>query len=84
VSRDILIIGGCPKCNSDELACRYNYFEKADLRIISWEHKCPNCGYRETKAFRSDDEDEDDEEPDEEAEALDPGTCPYCARPAPF
>jgi hypothetical protein len=85
MSRDILTIGGCPKCASDQLACRYNHFEKGDLRIISWEHKCPNCGYRETKAFRSDDEldDEDSgEEPDDED--CEPGTCPYCARPAPF
>ncbi len=82
MSRDILTIGGCPKCASDQLACRYNHFEKADLKIISWEHKCPNCGYRETKAFRSDDEEEPDEEPDEED--WDPSSCPYCDRPAPF
>jgi ssDNA-binding Zn-finger/Zn-ribbon topoisomerase 1 len=81
MSRDILTIGGCPKCASDQLACRYNHFEKSDLKIISWEHKCPNCGHRETKAFRSDEEESDDEPDDED---WDPATCPYCARPAPF
>ena len=76
MSRDIELIGGCPKCDSDQLACRYNHFETDALRIISWEHKCSNCGFRETKAFRSDDEPTDDES--------DPTVCPYCRRPSPF
>lgn len=75
--RDIILIGGCPKCDGEQLACRYNVFEKDDLRIISWEHKCSNCGFRETRAFRSDDEEAD-------GDKTDPGSCPYCARPAPF
>ena len=78
MGRDITTIGGCPKCASDQLACRYNHFEKDELRIVSWEHKCSNCGFRETRAFRSDDE-EDAGDTQE-----DPGQCPYCARPAPF
>jgi len=81
MARDIAVIGGCPKCASDELTCRYNHFEKDDLQIISWEHKCPNCGFRDTRAFRSDDEEDDAEV----AEVTgDPSACPYCDRPAPF
>ena len=37
--------------------CSYNHFQSDELRIDSWEHKCPDCGHRETQAFRSDDED---------------------------
>lgn len=63
--------GECPSCHGANLTCKYNLFESGDLRIDSWEHKCPDCGKRETTAFRSDDEDEVAENPDQ---------CPYCGR----
>ncbi len=66
-------IGHCPKCNGNELACTYNHFEKDDLIIDSWEHKCPDCGFRETTAFRSDEDDWIEEK-------VDPCVCPYCDR----
>lgn len=66
-------IGGCPKCGSASLTCRYNRFESDDLRIDSWEHKCPDCGNRETTAYRSD---EDDSVPAN----VDVAVCPYCRR----
>ena len=72
MARDTQRIGACPKCEAENLACRYNHFEKDDLRIESWEHKCAECGYRETTAFRSDDP--------EEERVLDAATCPYCGR----
>ncbi|MBC8353264.1 MAG: hypothetical protein H8E66_14800 [Planctomycetes bacterium] len=74
MARDTQTVGQCPKCNADNLTCRYNDFEKDDLRIVSWEHKCAECGYRETTAFRSDDP--------EELQPVDAGTCPYCERSA--
>jgi ssDNA-binding Zn-finger/Zn-ribbon topoisomerase 1 len=70
--RDRQAAGVCPECNESELVCSYNRFEKDGLRIDSWEHKCANCGARQTRAFRSDDEDRDP--------ALDPAVCPYCGR----
>ncbi len=72
---DLHRIGGCPKCGSDSLTCRYNHFERDELRIDSWEHKCPDCGHRETTAYRSD---EDDSVP----VGIDPRECPYCGRVA--
>ena len=70
-------VGGktCPDCGSSGLSCKYNLFESGDLRIDSWEHKCPDCGRRQTQAFRSDDEDSD-------AVELDPTACPFCGRQA--
>ena len=59
-------------CN---LTCKYNFFESDDLTINSWELKCLDCGYRETIAYRSDEDDEDEIEP----EAVDnPKQCPFC------
>jgi len=66
-------IGDCPKCNENDLTCTYNHFEKADLTIDAWEHKCPDCGFRETTAFRSD-------ERGLKEETVDPFVCPYCDR----
>ena len=71
--RESLRIGDCPKCNGNFLACTYNHFGKDDLTIDSWEHKCPDCGFRETTAFRSD-------EDDWKEEKVDPRVCPYCDR----
>lgn len=75
MARDQVTIGGCPKCDSSQLTCKYNQFECDDLRIDSWEHKCPDCGYRETTAYRSD-------EPASTAGEADPTVCPYCHRSA--
>jgi len=70
---DIQIVGGCKKCGSASLTCKYNFFKQSDLEIHSWEHKCLDCGHRLTTAYRSDDEDIDFE-----AETVD--QCPYCQR----
>ena len=65
--------GACPKCDANAIVCSYNHFERDDLVIDSWEHKCANCGFRETKAYRS------DESPADEAQ-VNPALCPYCGR----
>ena len=70
--RDIETIGDCPRCGGGALTCRFNHFEKDDLQIDSWEHKCPDCGYRETTAYRSDDPEADS--------VADPRCCPHCGR----
>ena len=72
MSSTISIAGKCPKCQAERLACRYNYFDRGDLQIHAWEHKCQDCGWRETKAFRSD-------EP-AHAAGVDAAQCPFCGR----
>lgn len=62
--------GICSICNGP-LVCRFNYFDRGDLQIHAWEHKCSDCGKRETTAFRSD----ADPKP-----TADPALCPYCGR----
>ena len=62
----------CPKCHAPRIACRYNYFDRGDLQIHAWEHKCPECGWRDTKAFRSDD-------PASSA-SVNASQCPLCGR----
>ena len=74
MARDIQPVGHCPKCEAANLTCRFNHFESGELRIDSWEHKCAECGYRETTAYRSDDP--------KELQPADVGTCPYCGRQA--
>ncbi|MCU0878412.1 MAG: hypothetical protein MUF06_11560 [Pirellulaceae bacterium] len=64
--------GQCPKCGGDALACRYNFFDRGDLQVYSWEHRCGNCGWRETKASRTD-EPADKQLPE-------PNKCPMCGR----
>ena len=54
--RERVTIGTCPKCGADGLTCSYNHFANDELTIDSWEHKCGDCGFRDTTAFRSDDE----------------------------
>lgn len=71
---DIRAIGGCEKCGSSRLTCKYNHFENDALSIHSWEHKCPDCGQRQTTAFRSDSPPLPD----------DPRLCPYCGRTGGF
>jgi hypothetical protein len=70
--RDRRILGQCPKCGQESFACSYNLFESGELRIDSWEHKCPDCGHRQTVAFRSDSE--------EQPEGANPEVCPFCGR----
>jgi len=71
---DIQPAGSCEKCQGASVTCKHNHFEQEDLWIHSWEHKCPDCGDRNTVAFRSD-------EPDTLTEE-DPTKCPYCGRDA--
>ena len=65
--RDRKEIGDCPKCQQGVVTCTYNCFVK-DERIDSWEHRCGDCGYRETQAIRA--------APDTPG----PTTCPFCGR----
>jgi hypothetical protein len=52
--------GACPQQKSRcDLHCKYNHFESDEVEIHSWELKCLDCGWRQTIAFRSDDEDAD-------------------------
>ncbi|HEX5106062.1 MAG TPA: hypothetical protein VFV87_19720 [Pirellulaceae bacterium] len=67
----VTIAAACPKCQGQSIECRFNYFDRGDLQIHSWEHRCPNCGWRQTQAFRSD---------VPQAENLDPAACPWCSR----
>jgi hypothetical protein len=76
MSRDETTIGGCPACQGAAYRCRHNHFASGDLQIHSWEHRCPDCGHRETRAFRSDDE-------STFSEGSDPSLCPFCGRSAP-
>ena len=73
MSADVQPAGSCDKCDSTNVTCRYNHFDRDDLQIDSWEHKCPNCGFRDTTAYRSDEEDSlpADGKTD---------VCPYCGR----
>lgn len=64
--------GKCPQGRSTcPLQCKYNRFAAADLEIHSWELKCLDCGYRQTVAYRSDDEDIDWATRGQEV-------CPFC------
>ncbi len=65
----------CPGANATAgvpcpLQCKYNLFQRGELRIDSWELKCSDCGYRVTQACRSD---EPELNPD-----IDPARCPWC------
>ena len=65
--------GQCPQAGQTDrcnLTCKYNYFEAGDLVINSWELKCLDCGWRQTIAYRTDDEDETPPE--------NPKQCPFC------
>ncbi|MEX0793884.1 MAG: hypothetical protein WD045_12165 [Pirellulaceae bacterium] len=75
MTRDRVTIGGCPKCGSALMTCQHNHFQNEELEIHSWEHKCPDCGFRQTQAFRSDDE-------DEPLDLEKASACPYCQRQA--
>lgn len=74
MARDRQMIGPCPRCSQGNLSCTYNLFVKEALTIQSWEHRCADCGYRVTQAFRSDQSSAD--------ESGDPTVCPFCGRQA--
>ena len=73
MTRDQQAAGNCDKCGA-EVECTYNLFEKDELRIDSWDHKCRDCGQRKTQAYRSDDSDLE--------VTLNPLECPFCGRTA--
>jgi ssDNA-binding Zn-finger/Zn-ribbon topoisomerase 1 len=72
VSRDRQTVGTCPKCKQGAVVCTYNHFAGPDERIDSWEHRCAECGYRDTQAFRSSD--------DTVSDGANGGLCPFCQR----
>ena len=49
--RDRQEIGQCTRCNPGTVTCSYNKFTNETREIHSWEHRCSDCGYRETTAF---------------------------------
>jgi hypothetical protein len=61
----------CPKCQGQSLTCRFNFFDRGDLQVHSWEHRCSDCGWRDTKALRSDTPQDGGENP---------AVCPWCGR----
>ncbi len=61
----------CPDCQG-QLTCSVNVYEGEDEWIVSWEHRCRDCSFRDTKAFRSTD---DVVEPREVTRC-----CPFCQR----
>jgi ssDNA-binding Zn-finger/Zn-ribbon topoisomerase 1 len=71
MGRDRQMTGACEKCGQAALWCSHNRFHNGELTIDSWEHRCTNCGQRETKAFRSD---------APQAGPADPLCCPFCGR----
>jgi ssDNA-binding Zn-finger/Zn-ribbon topoisomerase 1 len=70
--RNLQEVGACPKCQVGTVVCLHNRFENDLHRIDSWEHKCPNCGQRETEAFRK--------LPTDPEPERDPLVCPFCSR----
>jgi hypothetical protein len=79
MARNRQTIGPCPRCGQGTLSCSYNLFAKESLTIHSWEHRCADCGHRETQAFRSDQTAEDQTAGNTSS---DPTICPFCGRPA--
>ena len=74
MARDQQSSGKCPGCKRRTVSCSYNLFSRDDRMIHSWEHRCAECGRRETQAFRSNDNESDP--------AVDPTVCPFCGRKA--
>ena len=67
----------CPMARADcNLQCKYNRFAADELEIHAWELKCLDCGYRQTIAYRSDDEDIEDVDWASGQQE----TCPFCQR----
>jgi len=77
MTRDRQPAGECPKCQGLNFFCMHNHFERDDLVIDSWEHRCTDCGHRITRGYRSDD-------PPEDLEGIDPHVCPWCSRSGAF
>lgn len=65
-------VGTCAACDVGVVTCLHNRFENELHRIDSWEHRCANCGRRETEAFRK--------LPTEAEPDVDPLVCPFCRR----
>ena len=80
MTRNSKDVGSCPRCDGGEAVCSYNFFDRNGLTIHSWEHKCGNCGMRETTAYRSDEDDELDEDGQPRDLDIDREVCPYCER----
>ena len=74
MTRDRQTIGPCSRCSRGPVSCSHNKFTDGTLEIHSWEHRCSDCSYRETGAFRS-----DEAEPESKS---DPTVCPFCGRQA--
>ncbi len=71
--RDRHEIGSCPRCSAGVVVCSFNTYVNGTERIDSWEHRCRDCSYRETRAGRS----------PADAPPSGPSTCPFCGRAAP-
>jgi hypothetical protein len=65
-------VGPCPHCATGTVTCLHNRFANDMHRIDSWEHRCSDCGKRDTEAFRK--------LADEPEPEVDPLVCPYCGR----
>lgn len=72
MARNRMEVGACEKCGSGIITCLHNRFANELHRIDSWEHRCANCGHRDTEAFRK--------LPDEPEPEVDPLVCPFCQR----
>ena len=74
MARDRQEIGLCSRCSGGAVNCSHNHFTQEALTIHSWEHRCSDCGHRETTAMRSDDA--------KSELTVDATVCPYCGRQA--
>jgi hypothetical protein len=66
--------GACGECGDGLVVCTHNTFVGESVKIDSWEHRCGNCGHRQTEAVRTGD--------DEPEPPRDPLVCPFCGRRA--
>ncbi len=66
--------GPCEQCSQGKVTCTHNYFSDGRQAIDSWEHRCGDCSFRETEAYKR---------PLDETLDVDPKVCPYCGRHAP-
>jgi hypothetical protein len=67
-------IGACPRCGTGVVTCSFNSYVNGAERIDSWEHRCRDCSFRETRADRA---------PAADAPAPGPRPCPFCGRASP-
>jgi transcription elongation factor Elf1 len=75
MARDRVEAGTCTECGSGTVVCTHNTFVDESVKIDSWEHRCGECGHRQTQAVRAGG--------DEGEPQGDPTTCPFCGRNAP-